>query len=778
MPPTSDEIIEHRSSPRGLAGLVAALMNIRWIAALLGLTLLLICYPVAMELQLDRSITSMFDPLDPTRTDYEQLQQAFGGNAIAILVYTDQTMFSPDGFARSAEISQRVADVDGVKGILSPAKLSEAVEKLRPAGLLTGFSRSTPGLMRKKDLVARLLDRDFSGYTHSADHTLGAVAIMLEPDHTKQTIWQLKGIAAQLPADYSGVINETALVGEPVLVHDAFDLIERDGAKLATYTIVLLSLVLLASLWDLRLVLLTALIITWSVTVTKAIMVWTGISLSLVSTILTSIVTVIAVATVLHLGVRFRTARARGHDQYESASQSLRLLSMPILWTCATDAAGFAALTWSRILPVRDFGLMIAMASTCVLISTMLFAPAALMLPGIRFGVSLQRGQRCLARLLHKNLLRLAAWTVQRRMLAVSVSAIIAVLAVFGVARTEVETSFLNNFRDDSPIAIEYDFVEENFGGAGVWDIVLDAPEVLSNEFLDQVRELQDKLRELDINGASLTKVLSMADADYAVRRAPLMKLANPETRIRGMRSTIPVFVDALLTPVEDKSVQRKFRIMLRSHEHMDAEQKTELISAVEQTVQKHVSSPAWQQHAVGGSGNVTGYYVMMARLVSGLVADQWRCFLAAGILVWLLLLMATRSLRLATAALLPNLLPVFLILGLVGFSGGKINMGATMIAAVSVGLSIDGSVHFLAGYGRRRRRGHAPRVAATHAAGNIGVPVLLATIALVFGFSVLVTSEFIPTATFGTLVAATLAAGTTINLTLLPAFVAWIDVE
>ncbi len=102
--------------------------------------------------------------------------------------------------------------------------------------------------------------------------------------------------------------------------------------------------------------------------------------------------------------------------------------------------------------------------------------------------------------------------------------------------------------------------------------------------------------------------------------------------------------------------------------------------------------------------------------------------------------------------------------------------MGAAMIAAVSIGLSIDGSVHFLAGYQRCRRRGHDSRVSSIHAAGNIGVPVLLATVALVVGFGVLSTSEFIPTATFGMLVAATLALGTAVNLTLLPAMVAWIE--
>ncbi len=777
-PESTQQIIDHRSPLRSVAGLVGALMRIRYVMAVLGIAVLLVCYPVSIGLQLDRSITAMFDPADPTRTDYEGLQRHFGGNAISILVYTDQALFSSAGFERSKQISERVAEVAGVKGVLSPARLSGAVEKLRPAGLFTGYSRDTPGLMRRKDLVARLLDRDFAGYTHSADHSRGAVAVMLEADFSVDTIENLQRIAADLPTDYPDAIGETALVGEPVLVHDAFALIERDGAKLATYTIGLLSVVLLISLFDFRLVILTALMIAWSVTVTKATMVWLGISLSLVSTILTSIVTVIAVATVLHIGVRFRISRSRGHSQLAAATRSLTGLMLPILWTCATDAAGFAALTWSRILPVRDFGLMIAIAATCVLVATVLFAPAALMLPGVNFGTALTRYQQSAARGLRKVCLRLARWMVGHRSVSVAVTLIIALLAVFGVARTEVETSFLNNFRSDSEIVMAYQQVEEKFGGAGVWDIVLDAPTVLTEEFLDQVLALETELREIDIDGARVAKVLSMADADQAVQRAPLLKLAPPEVRIRGMRSTIPVFVDALLTPKNgDDDQQRRFRIMLRSREHLGAEQKTKLIAAVEDVVRRRTSDPAWQQHSVSTEpGTVTGYYVMMARLVSQLVADQWRCLLASAILVWLLLLMATQSIRLAVAALLPNLLPVFLVLALVGFLGGKINMGATMIAAVSVGLSIDGSVHFLACYRRCRRRGHTAAAAATHAAGNIGVPVLLATVALVFGFSVLVSSEFIPTATFGMLVAATLAAGTVINLTLLPAFVSWID--
>jgi hypothetical protein len=515
--------------------------------------------------------------------------------------------------------------------------------------------------------------------------------------------------------------------------------------------------------------------IAWSVTVTKGAMVWLGINLSLVSTILTAIATVIAVTAVLHLGVRFRVACLRGYSRQQSATAALSLLVVPIFWTCMTDAAGFAALYASRIVPIRQFGLMIAIASLAVCLAVALFAPAVMTFPEVRLGTESQRWQRWLARWLHRTCLRVSVGSIRHPGWCVVVFVAVAAVTIFGIGRAQVETSFLNNFRPGSSVVRAYQGVETQFGGAGVWDVVLDAPTELTAEYLQQVRQLEADLREIDIDGAVLTKVLSLADAEEIATRASLSSLFSSSSRLSAMYLVMPAFFDALLT--SPQSGGRKLRIMLRSREQLESEQKLALIREVEQRVRHHVSNDPWK--ATTGTASpprVTGYYVLMARLIDQLIGDQWRCFLASGLLVWSLLAVATGSIRLSTAALVPNLLPVFLVLALVGIFGGKINMGAAMIAAVSIGLSIDGSVHFLAGYRRCRDRGHHSRASALHAAGNIGVPILLATVALVVGFGVMSTSDFIPTATFGTLVAATLALGTLVNLTLLPAMVAWVD--
>ncbi len=745
----------------------------------------------------------MFPADDPAYLAYRELQEQFGGNAVVMLVYQDNELTADAGIERNRIMTEQVAAIPGVKGVLSPSVLNAAISKLQPLSILN----RAPTLFRQGNKIAEGLDELFAGYTHSKDHSHAAVVAILEPGYPPQTIEQLKSfterlrdstlaVAAETPDSATAVINEAVLVGEPVLVHDGFELIKQDGNQLAVTTVILLSFVVFLSLLDLRFVALSMLLILWSTVLTQACMVWIGSSLSLVSTILTAIITVVSVTAVLHLGVRFRNSQNRGHGQRRAATEAIALLVMPILWTCMTDAAGFAALSVSQILPIREFGIMIAISAVAVCLAIMLFSPALMMLPTFRFHARLDQQQKRFSRALRRRCIQLADASIRAPRKCIAAASLMVVIAAIGMGRAETETSFLNNFDPDSSVVSAYQEVETEFGGAGVWDIILDSPTELNSSYLKQVRLLEQDLRAIRINGEGLTKVLSLADADQVASRSAVSALLSPSSRLSAMSVVMPVFYDALLSqPTGDK---RKLRIMLRSREQLDATAKTALIKEVQRVVQQHVNSQAWQEvtntpkiaTASGTAdrtadnapptplhsktGQVTGYYVIMADLINQLVKDQWRCFATSTVLILLLLWLATGSLRLALVALVPNILPVFLVLALVGFTGGKINMGAAMIAAVSVGLSIDGSVHFLAGYQRTRHRKHTAQTSSRHAAGRTGVPILLATAALMVGFGVMSTSDFVPTATFGALVASTLAIGTVVNLTLLPAFVVW----
>jgi uncharacterized protein len=217
----------------------------------------------------------------------------------------------------------------------------------------------------------------------------------------------------------------------------------------------------------------------------------------------------------------------------------------------------------------------------------------------------------------------------------------------------------------------------------------------------------------------------------------------------------------------------------LRSREQTTASVKSELIQQVNSKVAEFTQRPQWQSlfdeknPAESLRGEVTGYHVMLSRLVSNVLEDQWKCFAFATLGIFIIMLLSTRSLLFSLAALVPNALPIIVVLGTMGWLGMRVNMGAAMIAAVSMGLSIDSSIHYLLHYQRRLKAGDRPLKSLRSAQENVGFAVVLATVALIAGFLALAVSEFVPTVVFGTLTSLTMLGGLFGNLIVLPLLVA-----
>lgn len=714
---------------------------------------------------MDRRLASMFSNDDPAILDYQRLQANFGGNLVVMMVYDDDELMSEAGSRRSFNWTRRIESIDGVEGVLSVAKLVDVFAYMRPS--LPFAADGPPKLFDRDDPVATDFRELFAGYTHSPDETTAAVVAMLDPDRINATLGQLRTVAAEMSASMT---ENVTLVGEPVLLEDAFDLILADGRRLAIGTTTLLCLVILVSLRDARVVLLSAVSIVWTTLATRAAMVIFSIDLSLVSAILIAIVAVIVVASVMHIGTGVRPGRTR-----TNLLTTLSVLAIPIAVTCLTDAAGFASLMVSDVRPVGQFGIMTATAAIGVLIALLLFTPAIMSLPD-RLGWSrsdTESDPRFAA-----AIRRIATASLNHRRSLGWCCALTVIVCGAYVSTLKTNTSFLNNFRDDSPIVSAYERVERRLGGASVMDVIVPAPMTISSNYFAAVSDLEERLRNLRVgpnHDVRLTKVLSIADADAVAGRVPLLSFAPPEVRLAGMRSAIPAFAQALLKfPGADDGIStlRSLRIMLRSGEGLSGDDKAALVAGIE----KEITTTSFDDLELNQRPILlTGYSVLMSRLVASLVRDQWWALATALACVGALIWFVTGSLSETVAALLVNTLPILFVLSVTGVLGGQLDLGSAMIGAVSIGLSIDGSVHFLAGYHRRLEAGTSSYESAIEAAADLGTPILLASLALVIGFGVLVTSPFVPTATFGLLVSATLAASAIANLTLLPAMVIWL---
>jgi predicted RND superfamily exporter protein len=233
---------------------------------------------------------------------------------------------------------------------------------------------------------------------------------------------------------------------------------------------------------------------------------------------------------------------------------------------------------------------------------------------------------------------------------------------------------------------------------------------------------------------------------------------------------------------------------MLRAKENVSTADKQNLISEVTRIVESHTSAPAWLASlAQPGKprplatesqptesevleSQVTGYYVLLASLVESVISDQWICFAFATIAIAICLRVAVGKWTLALIALVPNTLPSLGILASMGLMGMKMNLGAALIAAVSLGLSVDSSLHYLCQYVKRRDETKSVRQSLFDCQSRVGVPLMLSTATLVIGFGSLATSEFVPTVVFGTTAAFCMLLGLIGNLWWLPVLIAWVE--
>jgi predicted RND superfamily exporter protein len=731
---------------------------------LLGVAAAAVAFLPARELQFDRSIENMFAPGDPLLKPYEKLKRTFGGNEIVVAVYVDDELLHPDGrgLDRLADVSRQLEAVPGVKDVLSLDQ---------PMG---------PSIVENSARARRLRDL-FAGYTHNAeihgpaDVNIAAVLCMLEPESPSgvprgEVIDQLRRIVETLRAPLRGGM----IAGEPVLVADGFRYVEEDGKKLRRWSTVLLALTIILCFRSLRWVIVPIAVVQLALVLTQASLVWSGLRLSMVSSVLPAIVTVVGIATVVHIIVRFREARLGGLPPREALSRAGRLLAAPVFWACATTAVGFASLTVAEVGPVQDFGRMMAVGALMVIVGVVLVVPGLALLG--RFDTDPKRAWG--ERLLERQLNRIVGW-IERRPKTLGLAAlVIAATAAAGAYRLDVESDFTKNFRSQSPIVRSYQFVETNLGGAGVWDVILPAPEHLDWEYLSKVRRLEDRLRrEVVVQTAAgqpapgLTKVLSLADGVVAaaakdpdrmpggVRRNFMVNLA-----LRLFARKTPAFAQTLHGEDPRQPGRYYLRIVLRARERQPSRQKQQIIRQVER-----ISREEFPPTADSPGAEVTGFFVLLTNLIHSVIRDQWITFAVATAGIGLMMLVALRSLRLALVALVPNALPILVVTGLIGWLGLKINMGAAMIAAVSMGLSIDSSIHYITAFRRVRGEGKSLRDALAAVHQSVGRAVVFSTLALIVGFTVLCTSQFVPTTYVGALVSLTMLGGLAGNLVVLP---------
>ena len=571
--------------------------------------------PLSRQLDLDWKVESMFPAGDPLVDAYRRLEDRFGSNDICLAVYRDPELWSEDGrgLRRLGTVSNRLRQIDGVQSVVSLAELATVMQSLRqPLGALSAMApevgtqqdAEAPALLDENDPLAVALLGVFEGYTHRRGNDYVTIACLLKPSEADQavergpsnhqvTLGELRRAMADLPSPAA----DGLVTGEPVLVAEGFRMVERDGRILGLASAGLVALVLLISFRSVRWTLIPLAVVLWALWTTQAVLVLLRLELTMISSTLAALVTVIGVATSMHLLLNFQNGRRQGKSREDALRSALSVLMAPIFWACVTDAIAFIALQYASVGPVQDFGLMMAVASLAVLVAIIVLVPGMALIGKWDPDPSTPKVDL----LIRHALRQLLDWISQYRRPGIAAAGLVMAFGAIGCFFLRVETDFTKNFHKSSPIVQGYTVVEKQLGGAGVWDVMLPAPASLSRDYADSVVELSDRLRAIEVDSdghvARLTKVLSIVDAANAVEEDPWLKLTPFALRLQAMRGAMPEFSRALLSETPEDGSVRWIRIMLRSEESVGAAAKAELIPRVQRELDTFTSSSQWARH-------------------------------------------------------------------------------------------------------------------------------------------------------------------------------------
>jgi predicted RND superfamily exporter protein len=576
------------------------------------------------------------------------------------------------------------------------------------------------------------------------------------------------------------------LGGVSMIADDMVTFIKNDLKVFGLGVVLFLGITLGVIFRQLRWVVLPLLCSAFSVIATCGILGLFGWEVTVISSNFISLQLIITMSLTIHLVVRYRELCLKepqaNHRQLVLAT--VTSMATPCFYAVLTTVAGFSSLLLCDILPVINFGWMMSAGIALSLVLTFLVFPSLLLL--------MPMTQPNTAFETHFGFTRvLARFTQSHGRLILGASALLLLASALGASRLVVENSFINYFKESTEIHQGMKVIDQQLGGTTPLDVLVDleqetepppteppAPEStdlfdefeaefeaqgqqdqywFTSEKMAQVEQVHDYLNTIPETG----KVLSLATM-LKVGRAlndgePLDNFA-----LALIYNKLPQqYRRIVMTPyVSVEHNQVRFALRVRDSEK--ELRRNELLQRIRADLTQQLGLKENNVH-------LAGLLLLYNNMLQSLFRSQILTLGAVVAALLLMFLVLFRSLKIAVIAIGPNLLAVGTVLGFMGWLRIPLDMMTITIAAISVGIAVDDTIHYIHRFRREFARDGNYLQAMHRCHGSIGYAMYYTSVTIIIGFSVLVFSNFIPSIYFGLLTVLAMAIALLAALTLLP---------
>ena len=715
------------------------------------------------QLKTNNTIDTFLAKNDPGLLFYRETTGIFGGDNLIYVAMDSggKGIFSLEVLGLLDHLADTISAMDGVRKVTNLASTDAVLDDegvVNVAPLMTAPPKTAQQVARIKSQV---LSSPLLRRLKSNDNTSALIIIELDrelltkPSRQNQIVAQVRDLLAK---DQQGKPRTYKLAGNPVIAEAIERYNTRDQKIFAKLMLLLVSISCLILLRRFSALVLPGVVVLVTVIWVMGAFVHTGNQTNWVTSILTPILFLVGVADVVHFLSRFQLALAESDSRREAAIKALREIFWPCLLTSLTTAAGFASLMANEVMPVKVFGIFAAVGVIMALVATLAVVPGLLSFGG-KWGAGKPLRQAGSAKLLGA-----LDGMVQRHPGAVLfVAGVLTAAVAVGVWRMRVETNLLKYFRQDAPVVQHSLYIEDTYGGSSPLDIVVDTgrkdgasePKLLAavDRFQDQLARtkgiergvsLADLIKELHMVATSEKKNFSVPDSRAAV--AQLLLLPGPKT----------------IEPMVDTE-RRLLRISTRFQgARLGLKGARRLLDGVEAQLKALLPANA--------KARLTGSSVLFINMDRYLVMGQIHSFGIVLAVLLVVMVLVFWSVRMGLLAMIPNLMPIGVMLGLMGWLDLPLDGFTVMIACIAIGIGVDDTIHYLHHLRGRLRAGEQLHAAMTDTTLGVGRALVFTSVMLTLGFWIFCLSDFVGTRNFGLLTGITVLVALVADLLVLPA--------
>ncbi|MCD6172965.1 MAG: MMPL family transporter [Sulfurimonas sp.] len=601
-----------------------------------------------------------------------------------------------------------------------------------------------------------------------------------------QSIVQIRAILKQFEAENKSV--KLHLGGVDMIADDMVEFVKYDLKIFGFVILILLILILYILLKQKRWVFIALFICSVSLIITSGFLGLFAWEITVVSSNFISLQLIMNMSLVVHLIIKYKELYLKypNKTQKELVIMSTTSMMKPSFFVVVTTIAGFSSLVFSNILPIINFGWMMSVGMIVSFITTFILFPVILIFfSKSEVSVSKRKSTPFSTKLAN------IAYNYQKTILTIAI--LVVIFSITGAYKLKVENSFIDYFKQDTQIYQGMKVIDTKLGGTTPLDIILTFKEnsdemvsvdIVADEFDEEFDEFADEFEEsaddkqtywfTEVKLQKIQEIHNYLDSQEAIGKvlslatiAEVIKTLNNGEEADGLTLALlnkelpEKFRKIILSPyinIESNQVRISTRIM----DSQEGLQRDKLLKKIDKDLKKMIN-PKYEEY------KMSNILVIYNNMLQSLFNSQIKTIGIVVAVLFMMFLLLFQNLKIAIIAIVANVIPVGVIFGFMGWMNIPLDMMTITIAAISIGIAVDDTIHYIHRFNLEHKLNDDIKVSIFNAHSSIGTAMFYTSTIIIIGFSILVLSNFIPTIYFGLLTVLAMFMAILADLLLLP---------